>query len=81
MQRLALSPDSFREIAHDLTNFAADYLEELPQLPSYPRDIGGRETEKLFGGDLQAEGIGAAAFDSLPSVFEHSRPASPRFFG
>jgi aromatic-L-amino-acid decarboxylase len=81
MQRLALSPDSFRALAHDLTNFAADYLEELPQLPSYPRDISGRETEKLFGGDLPVEGIGAAAFDSLPTVFEHSRPASPRFFG
>jgi hypothetical protein len=26
MQRLALSPDSFRALAHDLTNFAADYL-------------------------------------------------------
>jgi glutamate/tyrosine decarboxylase-like PLP-dependent enzyme len=81
MQRLALSSDSFRALAHDLTNFAADYLEELPQLPSYPRDISGRETERLFGGDLPADGIGAAAFDLLPSVFEHSRPASPRFFG
>ncbi len=81
MQRLALSPDSFRALAHDLTDFAANYLEKLPQLPSYPPDVSGRETEKLFGGDLSAEGIGAAAFDSLPSVFEHSRPASPRFFG
>lgn len=81
MQRLALSPDSFRALAHDLTDFAANYLEKLPQLPSYPHDISGQETEKLFGGDLPVEGIGAAAFDSLPSVFEHSRPASPRFFG
>jgi len=34
-----------------------------------------------LGGDIALEGIGAAAFDSLPEVFAHSRPASPRFFG
>jgi aromatic-L-amino-acid/L-tryptophan decarboxylase len=81
MRSLALSPDSFRTLAHDLTNFVADYLERLPQLRSYPSEISGRATEQLFGGDLPWEGIGAAAFDSLPAVFDHSRPASPRFFG
>lgn len=81
MRSLALSPDIFRALAHDLTNFAADYLETLPQLPSYPRGVSGVQIESLFGGDIPLEGIGAAAFDSLPTVFEHSRPASPRFFG
>lgn len=81
MRRLAVSPDSFRGLAHDLTDFAANYLEKLPQLPSYPPEISGQETEQLFGGDLPWEGIGAAAFESLPKVFENSRPASPRFFG
>jgi glutamate/tyrosine decarboxylase-like PLP-dependent enzyme len=37
--------------------------------------------EQQFGGDLPWDGIGAAAFDSLPAVFDYSRPASPRFFG
>jgi aromatic-L-amino-acid decarboxylase len=81
MRRLALSSDSFRELAHELSNFAADYLERLPQLRSYPPEISGRATEQLFGGDLPFEGIGAAAFDSLQAVFDFSRPASPRFFG
>jgi glutamate/tyrosine decarboxylase-like PLP-dependent enzyme len=81
MRRLALASDTFRALAHNLTDFAADYLERLPQLPSYPPKISGQETEHLFGGDIPLEGIGDAAFDSLTEVFEHSRPASPRFFG
>lgn len=81
MRRLALPPETFRALAHNLTDFAADYLERLPQLPSYPSKISGQQTELLFGGDIPLEGIGAAAFDSLPEVFENSRPASPRFFG
>ena len=80
-RRLALSSDSFRALAHQLSDFAADYLQELPQLPSYPQEIGGRETEELFGGDVPWKGVGGAAFDALPKVFEKSRPASPRFFG
>lgn len=81
MRSLALSSETFRALAHNLTDFTADYLERLSQLPSYPSKISGQQTEHLFGGDLPLEGIGAAAFDSLAEVFEHSRPASPRFFG
>lgn len=81
MRDLALTPEAFRTLAHDLTDFAADYLQRLPQIPSYPPDISGHETESLFDGDIPQEGIGAAAFNSLPLVFEHSCPASPRFFG
>lgn len=78
---LTLSPDTFRALAHHLSDFAADYLRELPQLPSYPEGISGPEIEDLFGGDVPLEGVGAAAFEGLPKVFECSRPASPRFFG
>ena len=81
MRRLSLPSRTFRVFAHDLTDFAADYLEKLPQLPSYPPNVSGNQTERLFGGDIPLEGIGAAAFDSLPEIFAHSRPASPRFFG
>src|SRR5438270_4465581 len=81
MRRLALSPAIFRTLANELSDFASDYLERLPQLPSYPPEISGKQTENLFGGDIPLEGMGAAAFDSLRSVFAHSRPASPRFFG
>ncbi len=78
---LSLSSDTFRRLAHELSDFAADYLERLPQLPSYPPDVNGQLTEELFTGDLPQEGIGARAFDLLPKVFEYSRPSSPRFFG
>ena len=81
MRRLSLPSRTFRVFAHDLTDFAADYLEKLPQLPSYPPNVSGYQTERLFGGDIPLEGIGAAAFDSLPEIFALSRPASPRFFG
>ena len=78
---LALSSDTFRTLAHQLSNFTADYLEELPQLPSYPQEVSGRRTEELFGGDAPWKGSGVDAFEPLPKVFEASRPASPRFFG
>jgi len=35
----------------------------------------------LFASEIPSEGMGNAAFDLLPEVFENSRPASPRFFG
>lgn len=81
MRSLTFSSQTFRSLARDLTSFAADYLEKLPQLPSYPPDINGFQTETLFGGEIPLTGLGSAAFDSLPKVFELSRPASPRFFG
>ena len=79
MRRLALSSETFRVLAHDLSDLASDYLEKLAELPSYPPGISGQQTEHLFGGDIPLDGIGPAAFDSLPRVFENSRPASPRF--
>jgi glutamate/tyrosine decarboxylase-like PLP-dependent enzyme len=72
---------SFRSLAHNLTEFASEYLERLPHLPSYPSDIHGGQTEQLFDADLPLEGVGSEAFDLLSEVFRYSRPASPRFFG
>jgi len=53
----------------------------LPLLPSFPPDVSGETTNRLFGGDLPLEGMGRNALASLSEVFECSRPASPRFFG
>lgn len=78
---LILPSNTFRELAHHLSDFAADYLQALPQLPSYPHEISGRETQELFGGDVPSQGMGPDAFKALPKVFQASRPASPRFFG
>jgi glutamate/tyrosine decarboxylase-like PLP-dependent enzyme len=81
MRSLSLPAGAFRALAHQLSDFTADYLEKLPDLPSYPPAVTGRQTEALFTGDVPFEGIGAAAFDDLPRVFEYARPSSPRFFG
>jgi len=82
MQRpLSLSSDDFRALAHSLSDFTADYLERLPTIRAYPEDINGAAIEKLFSGDIPLDGLGGAAFDLLPEVFENSRPACPRFFG
>jgi glutamate/tyrosine decarboxylase-like PLP-dependent enzyme len=82
MQRpLALSSDDFRALAHSLSDFAADYLERLPNIRSYPENISGAHIDRLFSGEIPIDGIGGAAFELLPEIFENSRPASPRFFG
>src|SRR5215831_1982207 len=82
MQRpLALSSADFRALAHSLSDFTADYLEQLPGKRAYPEGISGGAVEELFSGEIPFEGMGRAAFDPLPEVFENSRPASPRFFG
>jgi glutamate/tyrosine decarboxylase-like PLP-dependent enzyme len=82
MQRtLTLPSAEFRALAHQLSDFTAEYLEALPHIRAYPESINGVEVEQLFAGDPPLEGMGRASFDLLPQVFEKSRPASPRFFG
>lgn len=81
MRSLSLSSERFQELARALTEVSASYLQKLPQLPTFPPAITGVDTERLFAGDAPAEGIGDEAFHALASIFEHSRPASPRFFG
>ncbi|HEY2472281.1 MAG TPA: aminotransferase class V-fold PLP-dependent enzyme [Terracidiphilus sp.] len=81
LRPLALSAADFRAIAHSLSDFTADYLQKIPEIRSYPENIRGSAVEQLFSGDVPSEGLGKAAFDLLPEVFENSRPACPRFFG
>src|SRR3954462_13531860 len=82
MQRpLALSSEHFRALAHSLSDFTADYLERLPSARSYPENLHGAEIEQLFSTDIPVDGMGGAAFDLLPDIFQNSRPATPRFFG
>ena len=81
MRRLAQSDESFRVLGHRLADLSADYLESISTLPTYPADVSGATLEQIFAQDMPREGIGANAFDLLAQVFQHSRPASPRFFG
>lgn len=80
MRSLNLAPEEFRALAHRLSDFTADYLDKLPELPSYPATTG-EASVRLFDGEAPLDGMGARAFDALGDVFAHSRPASPRFFG
>ncbi len=81
MRTLNLPDQAFRSLAHQLAEFSADYLAELPTLPSYPPNLTGQQTQDLFAGDIPWEAHGDAAFEQLRDVFALSRPASPRFFG
>jgi aromatic-L-amino-acid decarboxylase len=78
---LTLSPADFRALAHSLSDFTAGYLETLSDIRSYPENISGAAVEQLFSGEILDEGLGMAAFDLMPQIFELSRPACPRFFG
>jgi glutamate/tyrosine decarboxylase-like PLP-dependent enzyme len=81
MRSLTLDSGAFRALAHQISDFTADYLEKLPELPTYPPGVTGGQTEALFTGDAPLDGVGAAAFDELERVFHYARPSSPRFFG
>jgi aromatic-L-amino-acid decarboxylase len=81
MRRLGQSDESFRSLAHRVADFSADHVESLSSLPSYPADVSGAKLEQIFAQALPREGIGPDAFDLLTTVFQYSRPASPRFFG
>jgi len=78
--RLTLTPDAFRAIATRAVDLLARYLEQLPELPSFP-SVTGAQTRRLFEQPLPEQGLGAAALDDLDDVLACSRPPSPRFFG
>jgi aromatic-L-amino-acid decarboxylase len=81
MSRLDVSLATYRALAHQLSDFTADYLESLPNLPSFPLDAGAEITEPLFQSELPLEGLGEAALAPLVHIAHFSRPNSPRFFG
>ena len=81
MPRLSLSPDEFRALAHAVSDLAAEYLESISAIPSFPNGLTGNDTERVFSSELPLEGIGPASFDSLRDIIGMSRPNSPRFFG
>ena len=80
MNRLELSPEQYRKLAHRVADQTADFLKELPQLPAFA-NTSGEEVNSVFESALPERGLGEAAFDDLGRVLELSRPPSPRFFG
>jgi aromatic-L-amino-acid decarboxylase len=81
MPRLELTADQYRALARELADFTADYLQDLPELPAFPRDVNAEETERLFHTELPKRGVGKAAFAEMADMLRLSRPNSPRFFG
>ncbi len=80
MKPLELSPEEFKRLAGRAVEQTADYLAGLDRRPSFPR-TSGDETARLFGERLPEQGMGAAAFDAVSRLLEHSRPGNGRFFG
>ena len=80
MKRLALDPAEYRVLADRAVELTAEFLEKLPELPSFPKTTGAKTVE-VFETPLPEKGIGRAVMDDIARVFEHSRPPSPRFFG
>jgi glutamate/tyrosine decarboxylase-like PLP-dependent enzyme len=81
MPRPDVSPADFRRFAHQFSDIAADYLEKLPSLPSFPSGVNGESTQQMFDTNLPLDGLGERAFDMLSQVAQATRPNSPRFFG
>lgn len=80
MNPLAVSPAEFRRIAERVSNWAADYLENLDAQAISPA-TNGAETMGAFQTRLPEQGIGEEALDGLREVMRLSRAQNGRFFG
>ena len=77
---LELPRGTFADLANQVVEEAARYLDALADRPIRPPSTG-RETLARFGGPAPTAGLGAAAFDELSAIAEHSRAGNGRFFG
>lgn len=80
MNPLEITPDQFRALAAQITNLAAEYLENLDTQPVSPSTTG-EESMSLFRAELPEDGIGEKALSALPDVLRSSRAQNARFFG
>ena len=76
---LELSPEEFGLLADRVSRAAGDYLAGLDGRASFPA-TSGLVTAEVFGWPLPEQGVGAAAFDDLAVIADHSRPGNARFF-
>ena len=79
-ERLPLTPEEFRALAHRVVELAAGLLAELPGARAFP-ETSGAEVSAAFDAPLPEDGLGPAALDALARVIALSRPPGPRFFG
>lgn len=80
MPPLDLSPEKFRELAQEIIDLSAEYLETLDRRSIFPA-TNGEESERLFHTALPEQGIADAALNDLRAVIDCSRAQNGRFFG
>jgi len=80
MNPLEISTDQFRRLAAQVTELAAQYLENLDSQPIAPATAGA-ETLRLFRGAMPEAGLGENALQALSQVVQRSRAQNGRFFG
>jgi glutamate/tyrosine decarboxylase-like PLP-dependent enzyme len=76
---LELSPEDFDVLAGRVSRAAGSYLAGLDGRPSFPA-TSGKAAAEVFERPLPERGEGAAAFDDLAVLADHSRPGNGRFF-
>lgn len=80
MRSLEISAPQFRELAKQICDLAADFLETIDAKPIIP-SASGSETENAFRMPLPEKGLGPEALNDLSTVVRHSRIPNGRFFG
>jgi aromatic-L-amino-acid decarboxylase len=80
MNPLEIPLEEFERLCRQAARMSAGYLESLVSRPAFPA-TSGDITERIFHQPWAEQGIGAAVLDTVPELFHHSRPPSPRFFG
>ncbi len=80
MNPLEISAKEFRGLAEQVTNLAANYLENLDSRTIHP-GVHGQETDAIFGGECPEAGLREAALTGLQDVIQNSRAQNGRFFG
>ena len=80
LNTLELAPEEFRALADEIGAIAADFLQRLDGMRSFP-DGSGAQIARALEMPLPEQGMGHAALLALRDVLAYSRPPSPRFFG
>jgi len=80
MNPLEISSQQFCRLAEQVTELAADYLENIDSRTIFPATTGA-EVEKLFRTALPEHGMGEESLNALKNVIRLSRVHNGRFFG
>jgi glutamate/tyrosine decarboxylase-like PLP-dependent enzyme len=80
MRPLDTTPAQFRDLAHRITEVAAEYLQALDSASTY-HGASGPVLDQLFRVTPPEDGMGEEALTLLSEVVQYSRKQNGRFFG